>query len=305
MVPPPTPGSAATQSPPTETIVDGVRTIHVPLRRTPNRVRDTAELILSRLGAIPPRVRAAVAGIAGVAVVALLVMVVLHPFDASNANRQASAHATSTLSPTVLVNTFFRAVRDPQAGFHVVVTGDAEMTGGATTRGTLRASIQARGDDLSGELSSTPAVPASTTFDGLITRSGGRSWVRPAGATAWKVQPLPAVTDVLNPFAWLASADEVSFAREGTSSGDHRSFTLQIAKWLNGTQYDALVATLTDVDREGTMEVEVDQDGIPIHGTYRYTIHGTGHTGGKVSVTGMVDYTFDSWGQVGPIGPPS
>jgi hypothetical protein len=287
---------------------EGVRTVVVHVPREPNRVLDTAELLIARARAVPRNVRLAGAGAGSVFLLALLIMVVLHPFDASKAAPQQTARPAPTPpGPTALINAFFGRVRDPQAAFHVTVTGDAQTRHGATTtKGRLRASIDVGGEDLlSGELHSKPADPVGNAFNGLVTRMHLRSWTRAEGTSSWDRQQLPVVTDVLNPFVWIATTDEVSFVRDGTASGEHRSFVLRVDKWLNGAQYDAFLSTLDEVDREGSMQVDVDEHGTPMQATYRYSLSGTASGGDSVTLTGTLTYTFDHWGDIAGIEPPS
>jgi hypothetical protein len=145
--------------------------------------------------------------------------------------------------------------------------------------------------------------PGHPPFNGSIVRIAERTWTRGTSG-GWHQQVLPAAADAVNPFAWIATVDDLTYLRAGPGQGGHRTNVLASTKWLSGTQYDDLMLQLGDAQRDSQMEVEATDAGVPLRATYRFTIRGTTSAGGLV-LSGSTQFTFSHWDEAFTIGPPA
>jgi hypothetical protein len=256
--------------------------------------------LMAEVAALPPRTQLISAGI----IAALLMLLIVHPwtlFSSSPSGAQA-AQPTPASKNAVLTN-FFRTVRDPAAAFVVAVNGTVHVNAaGKESSSTVGGNLQVKGDDLSGALQ---LAGTGTTFKGSIVRVGTASWAKPDGQTAWHLQQLPGSVESLNPFPWIATVDDVKYDAPGPGQGGMRTDLLSSTKWLSGTQYDALVLTLTDVERDSHLQVEATDAGVPLHATYQFSIRGRMLSGGKtLLLSGTINYVFSQWGTAIAINPP-
>ena len=250
-----------------------------------------------------PRSRLLLGGL--VAAIALLVVaaLVMRPSGPTAAGPTARPSPTAP-APDDVIGAFFKSVRDPAAAFEVKVTGTyTQVAKGKRTAGSITSDMRVVGDSLSGTL--RLAVPGSTAFNASIVRIGQKSWTRVPGAT-WRGQSLPAAADAVNPFAWIATVDDLAYLRAGPGQGGRRTHILESTKWLSGTEYDDIVVQLTDAQRDSRLEVEATDAGVPIRATYRFTVRGTLSAGpGTLELSGSSEYTFSHWGEAFTIGPPA
>src|SRR5437870_5236199 len=250
-----------------------------------------------------PRSRLLMGGL--VAAIALLIVaaLVMRPSGPTATGPTAKPSPTAP-APDDVIGAFFASVRDPAAAFEVKVTGTyTQVAKGRRTTGSITSDMRVVGDSLSGTL--RLAVPGSTAFNASIVRIGQKSWTRVSGA-AWRGQSLPAPTDAVNPFAWIATVDDLVYLRAGPGQGGQRTHILESTRWLSGTEYDDIVVQLTDAQRDSRLEVEATDAGIPIRATYRFTVRGTLSAGpGTLELSGSSEYTFSHWGEAFTIGPPA
>jgi len=249
-----------------------------------------------------PRARLLASGL--VAAVLLLVVLGLVMRPASPAATGPTTRPTpSGPAPDAVIAAFFKAVRDPAAAFEVNVKGTFTQTiNGKRTPGTMVADMRIAGDSLSGTL--RVAQPTQRAFNGSIVRIGDRSWTRGTSG-AWRQQVLPAAADAVNPFAWIATVDDVTYLRVGPDVAGKGTNVLQSTKWLSGTQYDDTILQLADAQRDSRMEVVVTNAGVPLRATYQFTIRGTLSTGSTLLLAGSTQFTFTKWGEASTIGPPA
>ena len=248
-----------------------------------------------------PRSRLLVGGL--VAAIALLIVaaLVMRPSSPTATGPTAKPSATAP-APDDVIAAFFTSVRDPSAAFEVKATGTyTQVAKGKRTAGSIASDMRVVGDSLSGTL--RLAEPGATPFNASIVRIGQNSWTRPPGA-AWRAQSLPAAADAVNPFAWIATVDDLTYVRAGAGEGVRRTHILESSKWLSGTEYDNIVVLLTDAQRDSHLEVEATDAGVPIRATYQFTIRGTASTG-TLEFSGSSEYTFSHWGEAFTIGPPA
>ena len=250
-----------------------------------------------------PRSRLLVGGL--VAAIALLIVaaLVMRPSGPTATGPTAQPSPTAP-APDDVIGAFFQSVRDPAAAFEVKVTGAySQVAKARRTAGSITSDMRVVGDSLSGTL--RLSVPGSTLFNASIVRIGQKSWTRVSGA-AWRGQSLPAAADAVNPFAWIATVDDLAYLRAGPGQGGQRTHILESTKWLSGTEYDDIVVQLTDAQRDSRLEVEATDAGVPIRATYRFTIRGTLAAGpGTLEFSGSSEYTFSHWGEALTIGPPA
>ena len=250
-----------------------------------------------------PRSRLIAGGVAAAIVLLIVALGVLRP-SGEVASTTTPTPGPSTQAPDEVIAAFFKAVRDPAAAFEVKVNGTfTQTTRGKRATGSIVADVRVVGDSLAGTLRLTqPGAPA---FSGSIVRIGLQSWTRAPG-TAWRQQSLPAAADTLNPFAWIATVDDLTYVRAGPGQGGHPTEILQSTKWLSGTQFDDLILGLTDSQRDSRMEVEATDAGAPLHATYQFTIRGTvSPTEGSLQLSGSTEFTFSHWDEPSTIGPPA
>src|SRR5205823_660670 len=134
--------------------------------------------------------------------------------------------------------------------------------------------------------------PGVTPFNGSTLRIAERSWTR-VSDTAWRPRALPPAADAVNPFAWIATVDDLTYLRAGAGKAGERTNVLESTKWLSGTQYDEIVLRLSDVQRDSRLEVETTDSGVPLRATYRFTIRGTLSAGaGTLELNGSSEFTF-------------
>ena len=249
-----------------------------------------------------PRSRLLLGG--GVAVVVLLIGVALIMRPAGPAASGSTNHpGASAPAPDVVIAAFFTSVRDPAAAFEVKVSGTyARVSGGKRVAGTISGDLRVVGDSVSGPL--RLAEPGHPAFDGSIVRIGLQSWTRAPGAK-WRQQSLPPAAEAVNPFAWIATVDDLAYLRAGSGDAAQRTNILESTKWLSGTQYDDVVAQLSDPQRDSRLEVETTDKGEPLHATYQFTIRGTLASGDTLEFSGSTQYTFSHWGESFTIGPPA
>jgi hypothetical protein len=223
---------------------------------------------------------------------------------APTATGSTSKPGPSVPAPDDVIAAFFKSVRDPAAAFEVTVTGTyTRVLAGKRTAGAISGDLRVVGDSVSGTL--RLAEPGHKSFDGSIVRIGLQSWTRTAGG-AWRLQALPPAAESVNPFAWIATVDDLAYLRAGTSDGSQRTHILESTKWLSGTQYDDIVAQLGDPQRDSRLEVETTDKGVPLNATYQFTIRGTPSSGsGTLEFSGSTQYTFSHWGEAFTIGPPA
>jgi len=249
-----------------------------------------------------PRSRLLVGGL--VAAIALLIVTLVMRPSGPTATGPTAKPSPTAPAPDEVIGAFFQSVRDPAAAFEVKVTGTySQVAKGRRTAGTIASDMRVVGDSLSGTL--RLSVPGSTAFNASIVRIGQKSWTRVSGV-AWRGQSLPAAADAVNPFAWIATVDDLVYLRAGPGQGGQRTHILESTKWLSGTEYDDIVVQLTDAQRDSRLEVEATDTGVPIRATYRFTIRGTLAAGpGTLELSGSSEYTFSRWGEAFTIGPPA
>jgi hypothetical protein len=266
--------------------------VYVPRKR--DRIDDLEDLG-RRLRNIPRRTVLLTAGLVALA----LFLIIVRPFPrfGSSGEPQSAAVATPP-SANAVVNAFFKTVRAPDATFAVKVTGSVIVSvAGKQSKAPISADLKVEGDDLSGTL-------RVAGFSGSVVRIGQASWER-TGSGAWKLSTLPADAESVNPFRWIATVDELTYVGSGPEQGGQRTHRLTSSKWLSGTQYDALLATLTDVDRQAKLGVEATDAGVPLHATYQFSIRGKRASGGAAFIlSGSIEYAFSRWGEPIAIKPP-
>jgi hypothetical protein len=249
-----------------------------------------------------PRSRLLLGG--GAAVVVLLIAVALIMRPAAPAGTGSTSQpAASAPAPDDVIASFFTSVRDPAAAFEVKVSGTyTRVAGGKQVAGAISGDLRVVGDSVSGTL--RLAEPGNPTFDGSIVRIGLQSWTRNPGG-AWRSQTLPPAAEAVNPFAWIATVDDLDYVRAGPGNGGQRTHILDSTKWLSGTQYDDIIAQLSDPQRDSRLEVETTDKGVPLDATYQFTIRGTPSSGGTLEFGGSTQYTFSHWNEPFTIGPPA
>lgn len=249
-----------------------------------------------------PRSRLLLGG--GVAVVVLLIAVALIMRPAP----PAASGSTSKPGPSApvaddVIAAFFTSVRDPATAFEVKVSGTyTRLSGGKRTSGGISGDLRVVGDSVSGPL--RLAEPGNPTFDGSIVRIGLQSWTRAPDGT-WHSQALPSAAEAVNPFAWIATVDDLAYVRAEAGDDGQRVHILDSTKWLSGTQYDDVVAQLSDPQRDSRLEVQATDKGVPLSATYQFTIRGTLSSGSALEFSGSTQYTFSHWGEAFTIGPPA
>jgi hypothetical protein len=242
-----------------------------------------------------------------VSVIAILafVFLVLNRPAAPVTARQSVSATPSPPSQVAVITSFFRAVRDPNASFSVSITGTVGIDrAGKQTSEALSANLQVHGDDVAGTMEIGGTVDPA--FRGSIVRVGQETWVRPASSTAWLRRALPDVAETLNPFSWISTVDELGYVRMEAGIDGHRVHVLETTKWLSGVEFDDLVLSLSDPQRDSRMEVETTDAGVPTHATYTVRIEGQlGTSSARVSLTSTTIYTFSGWGGQFSIEPPT
>jgi hypothetical protein len=249
-----------------------------------------------------PRSRLLLGG--GVAVVLMLIAVALIMRPAApTATGSTTQPGPSAPAPDDVIAAFFTSVRDPAAAFEVKVSGTfTRIAAGKRAAGAISGDLRVAGDSVSGPL--RLAEPGNPTFDGSIVRIGLQSWTRAPGGT-WRSQSLPPAAEAVNPFAWIATVDDLAYVRAGPGDGNQRTHILASTKWLSGTQYDDIVAQISDPQRDSRLEVETTDKGVPLRATYQFTIRGTLSSGGTLAFSGSTEYTFSHWAEAFTIGPPA
>ncbi len=240
----------------------------------------------------------------GAAVLVLLIAgaVIRRPAGPASSGSGTRGGASAP-APDDVIAAFFTTVRDPAAAFEVKVNGTyARAASGKRTAGVITGDLRVVGDNVSGTL--RLAEPGDPAFDGSIVRIGLQSWTRAPGA-AWRQQSLPPAAEAVNPFAWIATVDDLAYVRAGSGSAGQRTHVLDSAKWLSGTQYDDIIAQLGDPQRDSKLEVEATDKGVPLDATYQFTIRGTLSSGDTLVFSGSTQYTFSHWGEAFSIGPPA
>src|SRR5437868_3191113 len=249
-----------------------------------------------------PRSRLLLGG--GVAVVVLLIAVALIMRPSTPvASGSSTKPGPSAPAPDDVISAFFTSVRDPAAAFEVKVSGTyARVSDGKRSSGAISGDVRVVGDSVSGPL--RLAEPGNPTFDGSIVRIGLQSWTRAPGG-AWHSQALPSAAEAVNPFAWIATVDDLTYVRAEAGDGGQRMHVLDSTKWLSGTQYDDVVAQLSDPQRDSRLEVQTTDKGVPLSATYQFTIRGTLSSGSTLEFSGSTQYTFSHWGEAFTISPPA
>jgi len=250
-----------------------------------------------------PRSRLVVGGL--VAAVALLIVAVLVMRPAGpTATGPSAKGGPSAPVPDAVIAAFFTSVRDPAAAYEVKVSGTyTQIATGKRTAGSIASDMRVVGDNLSGTL--RLAEPGAARFNGWITRIGQQSWTRVPG-TAWRAQSLPAAADAVNPFAWIATVDDLTYVRAGPGQAGQRTHILESTRWLSGTEYDDIVVQLSDTQRDSRLEVETTDAGVPLRATYQFTIRGMlSASTGTLELSGSSEFTFSHWGEAFTIGPPA
>ena len=250
-----------------------------------------------------PRSRLLVGGVVGAVAILIVAALVMRPSGQTSTGPTAKAIPTAP-APDDVIAAFFTSVRDPAAAFQVKVTGTyTQIANGKQTAGSIASDMRVVGDSLSGTL--RLAEPGAAAFNASIVRIGQQSWTRVGGA-AWRGQSLPVAADAVNPFAWIATVDDLTYLRAGPGQGTQRTHILESTKWLSGTEYDDVVVQLGDAQRDSRLEVETTDAGVPIRATYEFTIRGTlSAGGGTLAFSGSTAYTFDHWGEAFTIAPPA
>jgi hypothetical protein len=241
-----------------------------------------------------------------VAAIVLLIVAALVMRPASPAaTGPATTPGTSAPDPDEVIAAFFTSVRDPAAAFEVKLNGTyTQTTPGKRAGGAIVADVRVVGDSISGTL--RLSQPGAAPFNGSIVRIGQRSWTRLRGTTAWRAQALPPASEAVNPFAWIATVDDLSYLRAGAGQNGKRTHILQSTKWLSGTQYDDVVVQLTDTQRDSRLEVETTDAGIPLRATYTFAIRGVrSGSAGSLVLSESAHFTFSHWGEPFTIGPPA
>ena len=248
-----------------------------------------------------PRSRLLLGGGAAVVVLLVAVALIMRPPGPAASGSTAKPGASAP-APGDVIAAFFTSVRDPAAAFEVKVSGTyARVTGGKRAAGAITGDLRVVGDSVSGPL--RLAEPGATTFDASIVRIGLQSWTRVPGGS-WRQQTLPPAAEAVNPFAWIATVDDLAYLRAGSGNGDGRTHIVQSTKWLSGTQYDDIVAQLGDPQRDSRLEVETTDKGVPLSASYQFTIRGTLASGNTLEFSGSMQYTFSHWDEPFTIGPP-
>jgi len=243
-----------------------------------------------------------VGGLAAAIGLLIVVALVMRPSGPAGTGPTARPSASPPDADDVIA-AFFKSVRDPAAAFEVQSKGTfTQIARGKRVAGSMTADMRVVGDSLSGTL--RISQPGIISFNGSIVRIGQQSWTRPPGA-AWRRQPSPAATDAVNPFAWIATVDDLTYLKAGSGQAGARTHILQSTKWLSGTQYDELVLQLSDSQRDSRMEVETTDAGVPLRATYEFTIRGTLAGAGSLELKGSTQFTFSHWGEAFTIGPPA
>ena len=248
-----------------------------------------------------PRSRWLVGGLAAAIGLLIVVALVMRPAGPAATGPTAKPRP-SPLAPDDVIAAFFKSVRDPAAAFEVKANGTfTQVARGKRVRGSMTADMRVVGDSLSGTL--RLVQPGIASFNGSIVRIAERAWTRAPGA-AWRRQTPPAAADAVNPFAWIATVDDLTYVRAGPGQAGLRTHILESTKWLSGTQYDELVLQLSDAQRDSRMEVETTEAGVPLRATHHFTIRGTLSGAGTFELKGSTQFTFSHWGEAFTIGPP-
>jgi hypothetical protein len=249
-----------------------------------------------------PRSRLLLGGGAAVVVLLIAVALIMRP-AAPTGSGSTNRPGASAPAPDDVIAAFFMTVRDPAAAFEVNVSGTyTRVTSGKRTAGVISGDLHVVGDSVSGTL--RLAEPGEAAFDGSIVRIGLQSWTRASGG-AWRQHALPPAAESVNPFAWIATVDDLAYERAGSGEGGQRTHILDSTKWLSGTQYDDIVAQLGDPQRDSKLEVEATDKGVPLTATYQFTIRGTLSSGNTLEFSGSTQYSFSNWGEAFTISPPS
>ena len=249
-----------------------------------------------------PRSRLLLGGGAALVVLLIAVALIMRP-TAPAASGPTTKPGPSAPAPDDVIAAFFTSVRDPAAAFEVKVSGTyTRDAAGKRVAGGISGDLRVVGDSVSGTL--RLAEPGNPTFDGSIVRVGLQSWTRAPGGS-WRSQSLPPAAEAINPFAWIATVDDLTYVRAGPGDGTQRTHILESTKWLSGTQYDDIVAQLGDPQRDSRLQVETTDKGVPLRATYQFTIRGTLSSGGTLAFSGSTEYTFSHWAEPFTIGPPA
>jgi hypothetical protein len=250
-----------------------------------------------------PRSRWLVGGLATAIGLLIVVALVMRPAGPGATGPTAKPSPSAPAADDVIA-AFFTSVRDPAAAFEVKAKGTfTQIARGKRVGGSMTADMRVVGDSLSGTL--RLRQPGIASFNGSIVRIAELTWTRAPGA-AWHRQGLPATADSVNPFAWIATVDDLTYVRAGQRQAGERTHILESTKWLSGTQYDGVVVQLSDAQRDSRMEVETTDAGVPLRATYQFTIRGTLSAGaGSLELRGSSEFTFSHWDEAFTIGPPA
>ncbi|MGZ6135529.1 MAG: hypothetical protein ACXWK9_13830, partial [Myxococcaceae bacterium] len=271
-------------------------------RKRPGTARGIA--VLGELvEGVPRAVLLPAGGIGVLAVVAFVSLVLFRP-SSPTAVHQTAPPPPPPPSHNLVLNAFFREVRDPHASYAVTVKGTVAVeAGGKKTTATVDGDFLVAGNDFSGTLHVEGAGVAP--FDGSVIQIGQDGWARMSASGSWTHQALPAQAESANPFQWISTVDDVTYLAPGADVEGKRTHRLETTKWLSGSEYDALSLSLVGAQRDSRMEVETTDGGVPLTATYQFSMRGgLPAGGGSLALNGTADYTFSRWGTAITIDPP-
>src|SRR5947208_4716848 len=155
-----------------------------------------------------PRSRWLVGGLAAAIGLLIVVALVMRPAGPAATGSTAKPSPSPPAADDVIA-AFFKSVRDPAAAFEVKANGTfTQIARRKRVGGSMTADMRVVGDSLSGTL--RIVQPGIASFNGSIVRIAERTWTRAPGA-AWRRQTPPAAADAVNPFAWIATVDDLTY----------------------------------------------------------------------------------------------
>jgi hypothetical protein len=237
--------------------------------------------------------------------VAAVVVTVIWVLPGTTSLPDRSEPAPTPLSEeALLIRSFFREARDPDAAFAVV--GDSTLTveglPDPVPAITSTANALIHGEDWSGDVAVTQE--GTPPFAATVAYVDGVAYVRPAGEAEWSRQTLPrAQLGPVNPFARISTVNEVQHIGSETVDGAELQH-LRVTKWLGGSDFDDLLVNIAITDQSSTLDIWVTSEGIPVSADLVMDVEASDGVD-TAQIRTVTRYEFSDWGRVEPITAPA
>jgi hypothetical protein len=197
-----------------------------------------------------------------------------------------------------IIERFYGAARSPFANYRYVSTAVARQVSPVASEHAIVESVVVHGDDwLSRRTYAVEGEPTEDTLavvDGVVYAQLGTDAEWLVGETVGEDRPG-------SPFFRITTVGEISYVDSELGADGVVLHHLLVTKWLGASGTDARMLGMGQlVDRAGSLEIWVTEDGIPVRARSVSTF-GLSEGGDTDRFSVEATMTFEAWGEVDPI----